>query len=269
MTRSASWVPLRRHPPLGCLLAAVAAVAAAALVLTVGGPSASAVQTPQWGIAAAPVNGVYHPEIIHSADGATVQTAVLVWNRTHSRLTVHLSVLSVVPENGTFAYLTKANVLSSGISIPLDQVTLAAGQEARMVVRIKEPRSYTTLMAAISGESRPVQEGDLSVEERLAVLVQATGLPRPPGGSAVPGGVPGRSTGDHPGGLSRPVLFFGSIGAAVLAVVLFFFDWERRRKDEELAAEAAARFALTDRYLASLPPPSGPPVSPVPSALAR
>lgn len=248
---------------LGGALALLAASAAACL----GAASpAFAVQTDTWGMSAATAKGTYLPEIVHAADGSRVQDLVLVWNRTSSPLTVHLSVLSVTPENNTFGYSPVVRGLASGIVLPAGQVNLGPKQEARILVTVKEPAGSTgNEYAAISGEAKPVQEGALSVQERLAVIVKATPTAAPvgsgvpgavPPGAVPPGAVPPKST--HHSSVSFPVAFFGSIGAALLLIVLVVFDRERRRKDSEVAAEAARKAILTEAYLASLPPPIAP-----------
>jgi hypothetical protein len=203
------------------------------------GPAA-AVQTAQWGMEATGAQGGYQPEIVHPADGSTVDAQLLVWNRTSEPLTVRLSVLSVTYANQTYQYSARLSGLATGVSLPAPEVSLGPHQEAHLTVTVREPRGITTPeFAAISGESRPVQEGPLSVVERLAVLVRATplaGAATPPAGSA---GAAARSRVEHsPAG---PVWLFGSIGAVLLVILVVLMERERRRRDEEVAAEVAAR----------------------------
>jgi hypothetical protein len=244
--------------PARFLPAALLAVAAAVAALG-GGGAAFAVQTDTWGMSPAPDGQTFQPEIAHLADGSTVRAPILVWNRTGAPLTVHLSVLSVTPENGTFGYSPAIRGLAMGVVLPAGQVTLGPKQEARMLVTIHEPAAVAgTEYAAISGESQPVHEGVLSVQERLAVIVKATA--GHPAGLGAP--APARH---HPSSTSFAVLVLGSIGAAILLILLVLLDRERRRRDPGSAAETPGAVTSSDQ------PPGGsgdPAVPALPEAAA-
>lgn len=201
--------PLR---PIGRRLAPLLGAAAVAVGLLTG-PSgtAGAAQTAAWGIVAAPSHG-FRSSISHPADGATVTDAVLVWNRTAGPLVVNLSVLDTRYAGGAYQFAPPTAGLAARVRLATYRVALGGHEEARVPVTIREPRgSRGTALAGIAAEAAPIDDGALSIQQRLVILVQAT-----PTGSLVP--------------LTRPdVAGWGIAASGILAVVVGLLTWERRR----------------------------------------
>lgn len=202
---------MRLSQPIGRWLAPLlgaAAVTVGVLIGTAG--AAGAAQTATWGIVAAPSHG-FRAALSHPADGATVTDAVLVWNRTAAPLVVNLSVLDTHYTGGAYQFGPPRAGLAAGVRLATYQVALAGHEEARVPVTIREPRgTRDTVLAGIAAEAAPINDGALSIQQRLVILVQAT-----PTSKLVP--------------LARPdVAVWGIIAAGILAVVVGLFAWERR-----------------------------------------
>jgi hypothetical protein len=190
----------------------------AASCLVVAAPAASAAQTATWGIVAAPVVGQYRTSISDPANGATVQDAVIVYNRTNRTVTVDLAVVGASFANGTYQFSAPTSGLAAGIQLAAPRVTLGANQQARVPVIIHEPRGVkATALAGITAQSAPVQDGALSIIQRLVVLVKAT-----PSTALVP--------------LAAPDLLpLGIPTAAGLALIVFWALALRRREKRDPA----------------------------------
>jgi hypothetical protein len=166
-------VPSRGVVRVGRLLATALSVVASCFA--VAEPAASAAQTATWGIVAAPAVGQYRTSISDPANGATIQDAVIVYNRTNKPITVDLAVVGASYANGTYQFSAPTSGLAAGIQLAAPRVTLGANQQARVPVTIREPRGVkATALAGITAQSAPVQDGALSVIQRLVVLVKAT-----------------------------------------------------------------------------------------------
>lgn len=200
---------MRRLGAFGRAAAALAAVAGLALGL--GMPAAGAAQTSTWGIAAAP-DGGNRSSLSHPANGATVHDAVLVWNRTASPLTVDLNVLGTSYQGGAYQFSGPTSGLAGHVSLGAHKLVLAPHQEVRVAVTIREPRRVPgTELAGIAGEAAPLQDGALSIQERLVVLVKAT-----PTSAILPVAV-------------KDVTVWGTIAAILLAAVIAVTVLVRRR----------------------------------------
>ena len=195
----------RRLAPL------LGAAAVAGGLLSSGAGAAGAAQTSTWGIVAAPTHG-FRASLSHPANGATVTDAVLVWNRTASPMVINLSVLDTRYAGGAYQFGPPTTGLAAGVHLATYRISLAGHEEARVPVTIREPRgSRGTALAGIAAEAAPINDGALSIQQRLVILVQAT-----PTTSLVP--------------LARPdVVGWGAAAAGVLAVVVGLLTRERRR----------------------------------------
>ena len=189
--------------------------------LVVAAPAASAAQTATWGIVAAPVVGQYRTSISDPANGATVQDAVIVFNRTSKPVTVDLAVVGASFTNGTYQFSAPTSGLASRIQLAAPRVTLGANQQARIPVTIHEPRGVkSTVIAGIAAQSAPVQDGSLSILQRLVVLVKAN-----PSSALMP--------------VAGPDLLPWGIPTAAALVLIVFWAILLRRRDKRDPAPTA------------------------------
>lgn len=138
-------------------------------------PAADAAQTSTWGIVAAPNASGFRSYITDPADGATIHDAVIVFNRTGQPITVNLNILGASYRGGAYQFSNPATGLAAGVALAAPAVTLGPHQQARVPVTIHEPRGVkSTLLAGVAAEAAPVQDGALSIQQRLVVLVAAT-----------------------------------------------------------------------------------------------
>jgi hypothetical protein len=200
------------------LLVVTLLASAGALLLSA---PAQAVQTTTWGITAAPSGQSQRSSLSHAADGSTVHDAVLVYNRTAQPITVHLYVLNTTYANGAYQFGKPSSGLAADTSLGTHYVTLGAHQQVRVPVTIHMPRGVkTTILAGIGAEAGAVNDGDLSIQQQLVVLIKAN-----PSSHVVPAVV-------------KDVGLWGSIALVVLLAVAALAERERRRAKRTRAAPA-------------------------------
>lgn len=152
---------------VGTLLASVGA-------LWVSAP-ADAVQTTTWGITAAPSGHTARTSLSHPANGSTVHDAVVVYNRTAQPITIRLYVLSTTYANGAYEFAPPNAGLAADTSLGAHTVTLAPYRQEQVPVTIHMPRGVkTTTLASIGAEAGAVNDGSLSIEQQLVVLIKAS-----------------------------------------------------------------------------------------------
>lgn len=153
------------------LLVVTLLASAGALILSA---PAGAVQTTTWGMTAAPTGHGYRSSIDHAADGSTVHDAVILFNRTASPITIHLYLLGATYAHGAYQFGPPRG-LAAEATLGARDVTLAAHQQERVPVTIRMPRGVkTTLLAGIGAEAAAVNDGALSIQQQLVVLIKAS-----------------------------------------------------------------------------------------------
>jgi hypothetical protein len=141
----------------------------------VGSGTAHAAQTSTWGIIAAPDKGAYRSDLSAPANGGTIHEAVVVFNRTREPVTVDLSVVGVTYANQAYQFSGPRSGLAADVSLAASSVALGPNQQATVPVTIHEPRGVAqTLLAGVAAEAAPVQDGALSIQQRLVVLIKST-----------------------------------------------------------------------------------------------
>lgn len=200
----------------------VAGLLATAGVLLASAP-AHAVQTTTWGLNAASVNGAQRTSLSHPADGSTDHDAVIVFNRTSTPITVHLYVLATNYVHGVYQFGRPDTGLAAGTSLGTNTVDLGPHQQVRVPVTIHMPRGVkSTELAGIGAEASAVNDGDLSIQQQLVVLVKAkpTSHILPP--------------------LAQDLFPWALIAIGVIGVVAVLIERERRRARRGAGALAAA-----------------------------
>lgn len=189
---------------VGTLLATVGA-------LWISAP-AYAVQTTTWGITAAPSGHTARTSLSHAADGSTVHDDVVVYNRTAQPITIRLYVLNTTYVNGTYRFGPPNAGLAAETSLGKHTVTLAPYQQEEVPVTIHMPRGVkATTLASIGAEAGAVNDGSLSIEQQLVVLIKAN-----PSSHVLP------IVGKHPA-------LWASAALVILLAVAVLVERERRR----------------------------------------
>jgi hypothetical protein len=186
------------------------------LLASVGGLWASApadaVQTTTWGMTAAPSGHTARTSLSHPANGATVHDAVIVYNRTAQPITIRLYVLNTTYSNGSYEFGPPTAGLAAETSLGANTVTLAPYQQDRVPVTIRMPRGVkATTLASIGAEAGAVNDGSVSIEQQLVVLIKAN-----PTSHVLP------IVGKHP-------VLWGTGALGVLLGVALLVERERRR----------------------------------------
>jgi hypothetical protein len=153
------------------LLLVALLASAGALVFSV---PAGAVQTTTWGMTAAPTGHGFRSSIDHAADGSTVHDAVILFNRTDSPITIHLYLLGTTYAHSAYQFGPPRG-LAAQTTLGTHNVTLAARQQERVPVTIRMPRGVkATSLAGIGAEAAAVNDGALSIQQQLVVLIKAS-----------------------------------------------------------------------------------------------
>lgn len=195
-------------------------VAAAGLVLAAA--PAGAVQTTTWGLVAAPNGHGFRSTISHQADGSTVHDAVVVFNRTDTPITIRLYLLDTTYAHQGYQFGPPNKGLAADTSLGARYVTLQAHQQARVPVTIHMPRGvHGAALAGIAAEASPINDGAVSIQQQLVVLVKAT----PPTHSLPP--------------LVKDIGIWAAGALLVLLLVGALIERERRRAKRAGAAIAA------------------------------
>lgn len=158
---------------LGIRAFVTSAVVTAGLV-TLAAP-ADAIQTKTWGVQPAAHDGQARGAFAYPSNGQTVHDVLEVFNLSARPETFDLSVLAATKRGTSYQYALERTGLAARVSLAGYHVTVPPDRQANVPVTVKMPRhSDTTTLAGIAAEVAPLKRGDLLIQERLVILVEAT-----------------------------------------------------------------------------------------------